>query len=203
MTLSRIFSTPASRARRAAADALYGAAVEQARSAIFYRPDGFAVPDTVDGRFDLIALHVGLVLLRCHGEKPALDELSRRVSAAFVDDMDISLREMGAGDMGVAPRVRRMAKAFYGRLDTYSALLRQAPPTTVINDLAAALRRNIWRVEPSDESSQPLPDPPAHAMAAYAVAARDDLSLCPADRLSAGMLLFPAPRTFLPEPAVS
>ncbi|MEQ8369140.1 MAG: ubiquinol-cytochrome C chaperone family protein [Alphaproteobacteria bacterium] len=194
MFLSRLLISPAGRARRAAAVALYTAAVAQARQPVFYRADGFAVADSVDGRFDLIALHVGLVLLRCHEEGPALDELSRRVSAAFVDDMDISLREMGAGDMGVAPRMRRMARAFYGRLDTYGALLRQSPPGLPSAALADALWRNIWRGGDGDHGQLPA----AAALAAYAVAARDALRAWPAAQLAAGKLRLPSPDPFVP-----
>jgi len=120
------------------ADALYFTAVEQARQSDFFTDMG--VPDTVDGRFDMIALHVFLILRRLKQG----DEISQTMAQALFDtmftDMDRGLREMGAGDLGVGRRVKVMAKAFYGRVAAYDqGLLSQ---DSKLND---AVLRNVFR----------------------------------------------------------
>ena len=105
---------------RQAARALYEAIVEQARREEFYAHAG--VPDTVDGRFELICLHAFLVLRRLKSDKSAADVAQALFDTMFVD-MDRNLREMGAGDLGVARRVKAMAKAFYGRIAAYGSAL--------------------------------------------------------------------------------
>ena len=118
---------------------LYGAAIEIAR-----RPDLFVrygVSDDVDGRFDALALVVSLVMRRLKELGDDGRDLSQQLFDSMFADMDLSLREMGAGDLGVSKRVRVMAEAFMGRLDAY---------TTAIDNrdreaLAKALERNLLR----------------------------------------------------------
>lgn len=121
-----------------AARALYDAVVAQARRPAFYQSGG--VPDTVDGRFDLIALHAFLVMRRLKDEGQDARDLSQSLFDIMFADMDQSLREMGVGDMGVGPKVKRMAKAFYGRVAAYDQGLAEGDAV-----LAAALRRNLFR----------------------------------------------------------
>ncbi len=120
---------------------LYGNAVELARDPAFFRDHGVA--DTVDGRFDALALVVALVMRRLKGCGDAGSELSQQLFDSMFSDMDLSLREMGAGDIGVSKRVRVMAEAFMGRLDAYA--------TALDNDdraaLSAAIGRNLLRDE--------------------------------------------------------
>jgi cytochrome b pre-mRNA-processing protein 3 len=118
---------------------LYEAAVAQARQPAFYGDRG--VPDTLDGRFELISLHVSLILRRLRLDTGDSGPLGQNLFDAMFSDMDRSLREMGAGDLGVAPRVKKMAKAFYGRLAAYDAGLL---PEAGVEDLAEAVRRNIY-----------------------------------------------------------
>jgi cytochrome b pre-mRNA-processing protein 3 len=118
---------------------LYGAAVAAAREPHCYAAQG--VPDTLDGRFDLIGLHVFLLIHRLRflpGPGPAL---AQAVFDAMFSDMDKALREMGVGDLSVGRRVRAMWEAFHGRARAYEAGLQTADPTV----LPAALARNIWR----------------------------------------------------------
>ncbi|MBI3708878.1 MAG: hypothetical protein HY246_14555 [Proteobacteria bacterium] len=120
-----------------AADRLYAAAVAQAS-----RPEIYAdwrVPDTVDGRFDAIALHVFLVLHRLKAEGAVAAGLAQELFDTMFADMDRSLREIGAGDLGVGRRVRAMAEGFYGRIAAYEAGLDGDAVA-----LAAALRRNLY-----------------------------------------------------------
>jgi cytochrome b pre-mRNA-processing protein 3 len=112
MFLSRILNRLSRRPD--AAQVLYEAIVAAARHPVPYADWG--VRDTVDGRFDMIALHAFLVLDRLKGSAEAfrqelVDELFR--------DMDRSLREMGVGDISVGKKVRKMAEVFYGRVAAY------------------------------------------------------------------------------------
>jgi cytochrome b pre-mRNA-processing protein 3 len=129
----------------AAAFELYRDAVEQSRQPVFYGERG--VPDTVDGRFDMICLHVALLLRRLKEDRARTADCAQELFDVMFADMDQNLREMGVGDMSVGKRVRAMAQAFYGRLAAYDAALASADD----NGLAAALRRNLFRKsEPSD-----------------------------------------------------
>ena len=119
------------------ARSLYLAIVEQARRAEFYSHCG--VPDSVDGRFDLIALHVFLVLHRLRKDHPESSELAQALFDTMFLDMDQCLRELGVGDLGVGPRVKRMAQGLYGRIAAYESGLERPGA-----DLAAALGRNLY-----------------------------------------------------------
>lgn len=114
MIIGRLFGRAA---RRERGDKLYAAIVAQARSESFYRDCG--VPDTVDGRFDLIVLHTYIVLDRLRAEGEAGRKLSQQLFDTLFDDMDRSLREMGVGDLSVGKHVKRMASGFYGRMKAY------------------------------------------------------------------------------------
>ena len=102
-------------------EVLYASAVEMARDPVFFADHGVA--DNVDGRFDALALVVSLVMRRLNSCGDAGAALSQELFDTMFADMDLSLREMGAGDIGVAKRVRVMAEAFMGRLDAYTAAL--------------------------------------------------------------------------------
>ena len=118
------------------AQEVYIALVQQSRNPFFYID--CAVPDTLDGRFDIILLHIFLKLhfLKANGGQ---DTLSRLLLESLFDDMDRSLREMGVGDMGVSKRVKTMSKAVFGRLEAY---------TKAYSDdamMREALIRNVYR----------------------------------------------------------
>lgn len=160
------------------AAALYSAIVSQARRPVFYADLG--VPDTVDGRFDMIALHAFLVLRRLRGEPTA--DLAQDLFDVMFDDMDRNLREMGAGDLGVGRRVKTMAKAFYGRIAAYDHGLASGDGA-----LGEALRRNLYRkAEPAARQLDALV---AYVRREAAALERHDMR-----RLIAGDLAFgPAP----------
>lgn len=121
-----------------AAMALYAAAVVQAREPAFYARLGVA--DSVDGRFDMVALHVFLLLRRLRKAGPEAAGLSQAIFDIMFADMDQNLREMGVGDLGVGKKVKRMAEAFYGRVAAYDAGLDGNAAA-----LEAALARNLYR----------------------------------------------------------
>ena len=119
------------------AGAVYQGIVAQARQPAFYAEHG--VPDSLDGRFELLALHAFLVLrrLRLGGEQAA--GLAQALVDGLILDMDRNLREMGAGDLGVGKRVKTMARGFYGRIAAYEAGLDGGDDM-----LGAALERNLY-----------------------------------------------------------
>src|SRR5215472_7337773 len=132
-----------------AAGALYAAVVAQAREPRFFSTLG--VPDTLDGRFESVVLHIFLVAQRLKSEpSKAAAGLSRALLESFVTDMDRSLREMGAADLGVGRRVTAMAEGLYGRLRAYEAALEESGDAA----LEAALRRNLYgTVDTPDEAA--------------------------------------------------
>jgi cytochrome b pre-mRNA-processing protein 3 len=130
--------------------ALYGAIVAQARSPAFYVE--FGVPDTVEGRFDLIVLHLVLVLRRLGGAGERGADVGQRLFDAFCRDLDGNLREMGVGDLAVPKRMRRFAEAFYGRQAAYIAALAADAP----QDIEKALARNILQAEDIDHRASRL-----------------------------------------------
>jgi cytochrome b pre-mRNA-processing protein 3 len=117
--------------------ALYGTIVAQARLPSFYRD--YAIADTVNGRFDLIVLHLVLMLGRLR-QNSALNVLGQALFDRFCEDMDHNLREMGVSDLKVPNEMRRMGEAFYGRAQAYEAAL-GAPENSGLVD---ALNRNIY-----------------------------------------------------------
>lgn len=127
------------RRQQEVSEVLYGNAVEMAREPVFFAEHGVA--DTVDGRFDALALVVALIMRRLKDCGEAGHELSQQLFDTMFADMDLSLREMGAGDIGVAKRVRVMAEAFMGRLEAYASALDSGDRVA----LAAALQRNLLR----------------------------------------------------------
>ncbi|MGH6727907.1 MAG: ubiquinol-cytochrome C chaperone family protein [Pseudolabrys sp.] len=116
---------------------LYGMIVAQARFPGFY--SDYAVADTVNGRFELIVLHLALVLERL-AQEPPLQRLGQGVFDRFCQDMDHNLREMGVGDVKVPKEMRRMGEAFYGRAQAYREALAAADNAPLV----LALERNIY-----------------------------------------------------------
>jgi len=131
-----------------AAHRLYVSLVEQARRPAFYAALG--VPDSIDGRFDLIALHAFLAMRRLRDGGEAGRAVAQALFDVMFGDMDQSLREMGVGDLGVGKRVKAMAAGFYGRVSAYEVALNTGDDGTA---LKAALARNLFgTTEPADDS---------------------------------------------------
>jgi cytochrome b pre-mRNA-processing protein 3 len=122
---------------RDAAERAYRRVVAQARQPAFF--NGFGVPDTLDGRFELICLHAFLYLHRLKSELPRSSAVSQAFFDAMFADMDRGLREMGTGDLSVGRHVKRMAQGFYGRIRAYQDGLEHDDPA-----LNAALARNVF-----------------------------------------------------------
>lgn len=119
---------------------LYGAAVAAAREPVLFARLG--VPDTVEGRFDLVTLHVALLIRRLRKDAdPRGAALAQAVFDAMFADMDLNLREMGVGDLSVGKKVREAWEAFHGRALAYEAAL----DSDDAEAFAASLARNVWR----------------------------------------------------------
>ena len=131
--------------------------IARARCPRFFAALG--VPDTMDGRFDLVTLHAWLVLvqLKASGQNDAAQSLTDALFVGF----DEALREQGVSDMGMGRRMKAMANAFYGRLSAYGA-------AQTDEEMAEALARNVWRGAAVDAS--------ARALAAYVQGARAALA---------------------------
>ncbi|MEG9862266.1 MAG: ubiquinol-cytochrome C chaperone family protein [Parvularculales bacterium] len=152
---------------------VYRVVVGQARLPAFYRD--FGVPDTVDGRFDMIVLHMALCLRRLRAADADLDDQAQALFDFMFSDMDYALREMGAGDMSVGRRIRAMVEAFYGRTKTYDKAL-DAGDGEMLTD---ALARNVF----------PDCKPPvaaAHRLAEYVIQAEAALAGVPVTDILAG-----------------
>jgi len=154
--------------RKRLSERLCAGLVARARAAVFFRDYG--VPDTIDGRFDLLALHAWLVLERLNttGQR----DLAQALTDALFVRFDEGLRDLGAGDMGMGRRMKKIAAAFYGRMQAYNQAADDAA-------LAAAVERNLYRGAGRGEG--------ARTLALYAKLSR--IHLCRAD-LAAGQIDF-------------
>lgn len=164
---------------REEAHALYLRVVEQARTPVFYA--GFGVPDTVDGRFDMIALHMFLLQHRLKHEPAPATDLAEALMTVMAHDMDRSLREMGVGDYSVGKRLKQMMGAFYGRAAAYESGLEKGASA-----LSAAISRNVFReTDAAGDASDRL--------ATYMRQQVDQLSRQPTSELIAGQIRFSPP----------
>ena len=162
-----------------AAHRLYLEVVRQARQPQFFAALG--VPDTVQGRFEMIALHAFLVLHRLKRQHEMSAGLAQQLFDVMFDDMDRNLREMGTGDLGVGKRVKRLAEQFYGRIAAYEAGLAADEA-----GLCRALARNIYGAEAPDAGA-------VRAMADYLRREADALGAVPLAELLAGRVGFGPP----------
>ncbi len=179
-----IFQLFASRPTGSNIDALYGAIVAQARSPAFYL--AYGVPDTVEGRFDFIVLHLVLLFRRLGHEPEPIRTLVQGVFDRFCRDMDHNLREMGVGDLAVPKEMRRLGEAFYGRAGVYERAL-DAGEADGHSLLTSALTRNVFAdAEASDN---------AWRLASYAVETMHRLETMEGAAIARGDLVFPDPES--------
>lgn len=123
---------------RRAAERLYAEIVRQARTPGFYT--NYGVPDTVDGRFELICLHVFLLMERFFREGAEGKAFSQALFDIMFRDMDRSLREMGVGDLSLPKHIRRMMKGFNGRATQYHKAMQSGDQP----ELQAVLLKNLY-----------------------------------------------------------
>lgn len=161
-----------------AATALFDALVAQARRPVFYARLG--VPDTMDGRFDLMLLHVFLLAQRLQADD-ALAPIAQPLVDRMFAILDLNLREMGVQDVGIGRRIKVMAQAFNGRTAAYLAATAEGRAS-----LRTALHRNLY-------GGAPVPEASLDALTTYVEAARAQLAATPAEHLQRGRLDLPTP----------
>jgi cytochrome b pre-mRNA-processing protein 3 len=171
-----LFSIFREKPEKTAASALYAAIVEQSR-----RPEYFSrmgVPDTVDGRFDILVLNAALPMRRLTSAGDKAAKVSQALFNLMFQDFDQSLREMGVGDIIVPKRIKEMGEAFYGRALAYDKAL-------AANDSAAlieALTRNVYRGAANDGAA---------ALAGYAQRAYQAVGAQSVEDLCDGRIHYP------------
>ncbi|KAB1081193.1 ubiquinol-cytochrome C chaperone family protein [Methylobacterium soli] len=165
-------------ARRRAVEALHLRINDASRQPALYTALG--VPDSVEGRFECLCLHVILILRRLKQlPAPAADVAQDLVNSVFLQ-LDASLRELGVGDFGVPKRMKKLGAAFYGRAAGYEAALDAGDRGA----LAAVLARNVLGREDPDA---------ARGLAAYVTASDAALAQGDLDRLLGPGPIFPDP----------
>lgn len=171
-----IFSLFRKDPRRTIVATLYQKVATASREPELYASLG--IPDTVEGRFEALSLHMILVLRALREMPPPADEVAKDLTDAFFRDMDASLREMGVGDTVVPKRMKKIAESFYGRAQAYDEPLNGSDEA----GLASALGRNAYGNEA-----------PATALARYALAADQKLKTVSLDVLLETGPVFPRP----------
>jgi cytochrome b pre-mRNA-processing protein 3 len=159
---------------------LYGAIVAQARDPRFY--EAYGVSDTVQGRLDMVILHLALALRRMREGNHAMRGLAQAAFDEFCRDVDHNLREMGISDPGVPHQMQKVGEAFYGRARAYDAALNEDGEDT----LAQALIRNVYAGAPGRQVA-------ARQLAAYVRQVMRMLDTQPPAELVQGIVRFPAP----------
>lgn len=162
---------------------LYAELTAAGRAEVFFAECG--VPDTVMGRFEMIAAHMIVFLRRAMRGGRETEELAQEVVDAFFQDLDHSLREIGIGDQGVPKRMKKLARMFYGRYEAYSPALDAGDREA----LAAALARNI---APGREEEF-LANGKALVLAGHLIAVERALAETPTGELGTGRLDLPTP----------
>jgi cytochrome b pre-mRNA-processing protein 3 len=117
---------------------VYARIVDAARAPIFYRE--FGVADTIEGRYEMIVLHVVLLLRRLRDKNGADSKLAQAIVDFFASDLDRSMRELGVGDLGVGRFMKRLGEGLYGRAAAYDAALDNGDD----EKLSEALLRNVY-----------------------------------------------------------
>ncbi len=159
----------------------YALVMEQSRRPEFYLAGG--VPDTIDGRYEMLALHAFLVVHRLKGQGEAARLFSRDFFEGMITDMDRTVREMGIADMGVPPRVKRMVKGFNGRIHAYDHAVSVKGEEALLVALDNNLFGTVLEVAPEKLAR----------MAFYVHRVVADLADQPLEALLAGEIRFPEP----------
>jgi cytochrome b pre-mRNA-processing protein 3 len=124
---------------------IYSGIMAHARHPAFY--ERYGVPDTLDGRYDMLMLHAFLYLHRLKTEPETAREQGQKVFDLMFLEMDRALREIGVGDLAVPKKIKKMASAFYGRTAAYDEAL-----SGTGGELAEALGRNIYPEEGAEHA---------------------------------------------------
>jgi cytochrome b pre-mRNA-processing protein 3 len=176
MGLLNFLSSKGRAARETKAAALYATAVKQARQSELYT--ALAVPDTLEGRFELVVLHVHLLCRRLGKLGPEGAGLAQALFDTMFRDMDRNLRELGVGDPSIPRRIKAMLEAYYGRIKAYETALAAGADA-----LVSAIALNVYLA--NSESSA------ARALAAYVQRAAGVIDAEAVSDLLAGRAEFP------------
>jgi cytochrome b pre-mRNA-processing protein 3 len=169
----------ARRANRILIDQLHGKIVAAARRPVHY--SDFGVPDTFEGRFELVTLYAGLVLRRLTQISDTGAEIAQELADSVFRHFEVALREIGVGDVTVPKRLKRMGEAFYGRIKAYGEALDAPNP----DRLASALARNVYGIAEAGRA------PMAVALAPHVRALADRLEETPFEVFARGDVEFP------------
>lgn len=169
----------ARRASKALIEQIRGEIVAAARRPELYEQLG--APDRMDGRFELLTLHAGLVLRRLAALGGVADAIAQDLVNSLFTHFDDTLREIGYSDIGVAKRLKTMGRAFYGRNAAYAAALDDGSAA----ELAAALARNVYGAKSDDARSK------AEALARYIDSLDAGLAAIPLEAFTEGCFRFP------------
>jgi cytochrome b pre-mRNA-processing protein 3 len=131
---------PSLKRKSALSQALYERIREQARVPVFY--ERLAVPDTIDGRFELVVLHMCIIIGALKGLEGKGEKLSQDLFDVAFKDFDHAIREMGIGDLSVARHMKRMMEGFHGRYFAYEQAL--GHKNDRLNALSSALTKNLY-----------------------------------------------------------
>ena len=188
------------RDKTASVQGAYVSIVKQARRPELYAPG--CAPDNFDGRFDMMALHVHLVLRRMRALGMGRSDIGQDLFDMFFKDMDQAMREAGVGDMGVGKKVQKMVEAFYGRATAYDGVLdAQGDNAQVdngpgenassdISDIYDILSRNLY----PDAAISPQNEAGLRALTAYALALEAHLAGLTLDDILSGQGFKAAPQ---------
>ena len=169
----------ARRASKALIEQILGEIVAAARRPALY--EALGAPDRLDGRFELLTLHSGLVLRRLAALGGVADAIAQDLVNSVFAHFDDTLREMCVSDIGVAKRLKAMGSAFYGRNAAYATALDDGSAA----DLAGALARNVYGVAGGE--AQPKAEALAHHVASLDAA----LASIPIETFTTGRFRFP------------
>ncbi|MEI9965869.1 MAG: ubiquinol-cytochrome C chaperone family protein [Caulobacteraceae bacterium] len=172
----RLFPPPA---HRVSGQALYASAARQARLPALYRELG--APDTVEGRFELVSLHLSLLLLRLKGQGTPAAETAQAAFDTFVQALDDAMRELGVADVSIGKKMKKAGAAFYGRMRSYETALAALPDRA---ELDALIGRTVF---------EEMDGAPAAGLADYAARAVQALATQPLAELLEGRVTWPEP----------
>jgi cytochrome b pre-mRNA-processing protein 3 len=188
------------RDKTASVQGAYVSIVKQARRPELYAPG--CAPDNFNGRFDMMALHVHLVLRRMRALGMGRSDIGQDLFDMFFKDMDQAMREAGVGDMGVGKKVQKMVEAFYGRATAYDGVLDAQGDnaqgdnepgenaSSDISDIYDILSRNLY----PDAAISPQQEAGLRALTAYALALEAHLAGLTLDDILSGQGFKAAPQ---------
>ena len=179
--LRRFRPDAAAGARREVAERVYRDLVKQARTPLFYRDLG--VPDTPEGRFEMVGLHAALVVRRLRSAGAPGSALAQELFDLLFADVDEGLRHIGIGDLAVGKHVRRLAGYFYARLRALDEALDGVSGAP----LAPMLRTNVYHNAAAPSRRQ------LAALASYLITAEAALRAHPSARMLAGDVAWAPP----------